>query len=1304
MPTPGRPIPPPLPVLARRTEIEAAIRSHQVVVLAGETGSGKTTQLPQICLEIGLAERGIIGHTQPRRLAARAVAARIAEERATKLGDIVGVKVRFQDETTRRTRIKLLTDGLLLAELNGDPLLREYSVIIIDEAHERSLNIDFLLGVLRALLPKRPDLKVIITSATIDPQKFVDYFRASGVSVAPMLEISGRMFPVEIRYRPARGDDGTPSEVNIESVADGVEDVLDARGPGADGERSDVLVFLPGEREIRRAGEALSRRRVNAEVLPLFGRLSNEEQDRIFHPPSGAAAGKQRVILATNVAETSLTVPGIRYVVDAGLARLNRYDAHRKIQGLPVEPISQASANQRAGRCGRVAAGVCVRLYSESGFRSRPAFTEPEIRRSSLANVILRMKALGLGAIEHFPFLDPPDVRAIRDGYETLFELGAINKADTSGKITPIGIAMSRMPLDVRIARMLIGAEREGSLREVVVLAGALSIQDPRERPLAKQDEADRSQSIFRHPSSDFLTLLTLWTCYQEAKDTGGPGAIFSWCRVHFLSPTRMREWDEIVAQLREQCEELKLEPNDDDAHEDSIHRALLTGLISNVACRESENKGGSSFDYRAIRGNVVQIFPGSSLFKKNPRWIMAAELVQTSRLFARTVARIDPEWIEQLAGHVFTRQISDPHLDAETGEPSAWERVSLSGVVVVPRRRVALKATDRVRARAVFIEQALATGKWPGPHPFIAHNCAVLDQARGVEARLRTRGVLADGAVLADWFEQRLSPEVCDPATLATWLASADDTGDTSLRWSLSDVVSPAAAAALEVDAFPETIEIGDELATVTYALAPGKDEDGVTLSLPLRALSEFPVDRADWLVHGMLPEVVLGLMKLLPKPERSKIEAKGELPSIAREVSSVVAFGVGPLGSALSEALDVLHSVRIDPSAWTIQGLPAHLRLRVAVTDDDAKVIAVDRDIRALLKKLEGRIRKLRSSDDRSRYERRGLTTWNFGDLPERMQVDRDGSVVDRVPALIDDGTSVRLTLVVHLDEANRLTTRGVRRLLAIACREELGYVFESGAAWDAMTRQYSAFGSTDELRDDLTLITVERVFIEGQAPIRSAQVFEERLQTQRGRLSPTAREVVDMVARVLDARAKVAHRLSSGTSRLWAESIGDIREHATYLMPKHFLRLIPPAVLRQYPRYAESMRERLLSLREDGSKAETQALQKFLPHWKRFTGWVATAMSAAKAAADPTESETRSVTTSAKSKAPLPQTRRTGASVNLDAGAWAMQPGHLTPEVEAYRWALEDLRVSLFAPQLAGKAPMTEEQVSKLWAKVR
>jgi ATP-dependent helicase HrpA len=1293
-----------LPVLARRGEIEQAIRSHQVVVLAGETGSGKTTQLPQICLEMGLADTGMVGHTQPRRLAARAVAARIAEERSTRLGDIVGVKVRFQDQTSRSTKIKLLTDGMLLAELNGDPMLRAYSVIIVDEAHERSLNIDFLLGCLRQLLPKRPDLKVIITSATIDPQKFVAYFKGAGVSVAPMLEISGRMFPVEIRYRAPRDDDGQSTEVNIESVADGIEDVLDVRASSSDGDRSDVLVFLPGEREIRRVGETLARRRVQAEVLPLFGRLSSEEQDRIFHPPAPGSSNRQRVILATNVAETSLTVPGIRYVVDAGLARLNRYNASRKIQGLPIEPISQASANQRAGRCGRVASGICIRLYSESSFRARPAFTEPEIRRSSLANVILQMTALNLGTIEAFPFLDPPDHNAIRDGYETLFELGAITKADASGKLTPIGQAMSRMPLDVRIARMLIGAEREGSLREVVILAGVLSIQDPRERPLAKQEEADRNQSIFRHPSSDFLTLLNLWRQYQDAKDALGSG-IFSWCREHFLSPARMREWDELVRQLQEQCDELKLEPNDHEAHEDSIHRALLTGLISNVACRESGDKGGSSFDYRAIRGNVVQIFPGSSLFKKNPRWIMAAELVQTSRLFARTVARIDPEWIEQLAGHVFTHQFTDPHLDAETGEPSAWERVSLSGVVVVPRRRIALKAHDPAQARAVFIEQALATGKWTGDHPSLTHNRNVLEHARTLEARLRQRNTLADPASLVAWYGQCLPQEVCDPATFDAWVKQADPSAESALRWTIRDVVAPEALIALDSAAFPDAITIGDDTCPITYALAPGKDDDGVTLSLSLHALAQFPIERAEWLVPGMLTDVVAGLLKQLPKTERARLEAKASLEAAARECASVMSFASGSVGAALSEALEVLYSLAVPATLWSTKGLPAHLRLRIRVIDEHGKVMGEDRDTSALLKKFEHRIKKLRAAGDRAAFERANLTDWTFGDLPMTVSIDRDGATVERFPALVDDGTTARLTLVDRENEASSLTWRGVRRLLALACRDELAYIFEAHAGWHAMTKQYSPFGSTEELRDDLTLITVERAFMEGQAPIRTQNVFHERLQSQRGRLSLIARETTDGVARTLEARAKVAHRLASGTPRLWAESIADIREHATYLMPRHFLRLAPAHVVRNYPRYAEGMRERLFALREDGSKAETVALQKFLPHWKKFTGWVASAMSEARSSADSAEPAPRAVgAAGGKQKSPLPQTRRVGASVNLDAGAWAIQPGNLTPEIEAYRWSLEDLRLALFAPALAGKSPMTEEQVSKLWAKVK
>lgn len=1302
-----------LPINQRRSEIEEAIRARQVVVIAGETGSGKTTQLPQICLGLGRGgsggTRGMIAHTQPRRLAARSVAARIAEEMGARLGGLVGVKVRFQDQTSKETRVKLLTDGMLLAELAGDRDLRAYDTIIIDEAHERSLNIDFLLGVIRELLPRRPDLKVIVTSATIDTERFARYFAGTS-GPAPIIEVSGRMFPVEVRYRPCADDEDDFDRVEAGAVVDAVEELCSVRH--AEG---DILVFLPGEREIRLCADALRRADGSREVLPLFSRLTNDEQDRIFRP---APNGRARVVLATNIAETSLTVPGIRYVVDTGLARLNRYDPQKKVQRLLIEPVSRASANQRSGRCGRVADGVCVRLYSEASFRARPAFTDPEVKRSGLAGVILQMKSLALGDIESFPFLEPPDGPSIRDGYETLFELGGIDRPAREGRLTEIGRAMSRIPTDPRVARMLLGAADEGALSEVLVLASVLSIQDPRERPMGRQEEADRAQLVFRHEASDFMSLLNLWQQYEHASDTMGAGALIGWCRSSFVSAARMREWGETIRQLRRAAEELDLPRNTKPAEEDRVHRALMTGLISNVACREGAS---GSFEYRGARGNVVSIFPGSVLFKKSPQWIMSAEVAQTTRLYARTVARVDPKWIEELAGHVFQRQLGDHHLDAQSGEACAWERVTMNGIVVVPRRKTTLAEHDTARARTVFVLEALVRGKWGGGEKgpdgrvddglpgFVVGNLKTFAAASRVQAKLRRHDVLVDEDTLAAWFERRLGPGVCGPESLRGFLLG-DSSRDAALRLSLSDVLAPSALAAADPARFPETITLDTDSGrmeiAIEYALAPGQGHDGVTAVVPLTSLPEFSTERAAWLVPGMLSDLALAMMKSLPKAARAALEAKTGLSEAAAACAEVVEFGRGALADALSEAVEGLFGVRIAPEQWNIAGVPDHLRLRVKAVDHHGAELGASRDVAELRQRLEGRVRKARAAEASLRFQRSGLTDWTFGDLPERVATDEGGRAITMYPAIVDCENSVDLTLVDSTERAERLTAAGLRRLFAIACREEVVAHILGLPDWREMVRHHQALGGTAQLTDDLVTLVAERAFLAGQPALRSRGAFEDRKQECWGRLVTTTREVGDVVARLLEPRAVVAQRLARGTSRNWAASMADIREHAAYLMPKGFIVTTPWDKLRRYPIYAGGMRARLLNLREDGSGAETQLLAKFGPQWKRFTGWVARAMSAERVAAEAAEAEAEKIQSAARAstgKAPLPQARRAAPRVNLEAGEWAMERANLPATVWAFRWALEEARVAMFAPETPGVITVSPGELDGLWAKV-
>jgi ATP-dependent helicase HrpA len=1272
-----------LPILERRADIEAALRSHQVVVLCGETGSGKTTQLPQIVLDLDDADQvrakasKLIGHTQPRRLAARAVAARIAEERNERLGASVGVKVRFQDHTSPRTRIKLMTDGILLAELSSDPDLRAYGTLIIDEAHERSLNVDFLLGYIKTLLPRRPDLRVIITSATIDPAKFSAFF--GGPGIAPVIEVSGRTYPVEIRYRPMGDDEEAPDRINYEALADAVEELTGPRAPDGD-----ILTFLPGEREIRLAGESLARRGLDLEILPLFSRLTDAEQDRIFHPRAG---GPRRVILATSVAETSLTVPGIRSVVDTGLARQSRYDPTKKIARLPIEPVSQASANQRSGRCGRVAAGVCIRLYSAESFQRRPIFTDPEIRRTNLAGAILRMKSLGrvLGEIDQFPFIDPPAPAALEDGYATLFELGATPSQEHDAPLTPIGVQMAQIPTDPRVARMLIAAARERVVEPVTILAAVLSIQDPRDRPLSRQDDADRAHAIFRHESSDFLTLLTLWDQYHHAKDTLSSGSLMGWCRDHFISAARMREWTELAHQLTSVVSEMGLKTTEDQLAQDAIHRALLTGLITNVACRE----GDGSFDYRAIRGNVVQLFPGSVLFRKGPRWIMAAELVQTSRLYARTVAKVDPAWIEELAGHVFQRHLSDPHLDPDSGEPSAWERVSLSGVVVVPRRRTSLVKADPAAARRVFIRDALAANGWKTDLPFMHANVAAHEGALAAQAKLRRRDVLIDQREIESWFDLHVPPEINDPASFTAWYESALKADPSTLILESRHRVREHAQSAFNPSTFPDRLAIACSVEPVTcnlsYALAPGKDDDGLTLHVPLLALPDLPPARIAWLVPGFLPELTQSLIKNLPKPLRASLESCAPPAELASSLAQVMEFARGDLSISLSEAVQVLHGIEISHAAWNFKSLPQHLRLQIAVIDEDSNLIATDRDLDVLLKRLDARIRKARSSITRAAVEKTCLTTWDFPDLPPIPAETADPGA--KFPVLIDHGTSVTLTVTDSPARAAALTPLGIRRLFVIAIAEEVGYYIDALSQWSAIRQRFGQLGTEAELRDQLTLIIADRTFLDSQPVIRTRAEFEARRESSWGKLSTSAREVGDVVARILEPRAKVAQRLASGTNRLWAASVADLREQAAYLMPRGFLTLVTWDRLKHYPRYAQAMHDRLFALREEGSKPELAMLEKFEPHWKKFTAWVAAAMSKERAQlAEQGESADARQPRDPKSRTPLPQARRAAPTVNLDAGEWAMSPANLPANVAHYRWLLEELRLSLFTPALA------------------
>jgi ATP-dependent helicase HrpA len=1279
-----------LPIASRAAEITQTLHSHQALILCGETGSGKTTQLPLICIQAGLYQGGQIGHTQPRRIAARAVASRIAEQLGESVGPsaLVGCKVRFGDESSDRNLIKLMTDGVLLAEIQTDPLLSKYQVIIIDEAHERSLNIDLLLGCLKTLAPRRPDLKIIITSATIDTQRLSDHF--GGPAIAPIIEVSGRLYPVQIRYRPttrrARFDDDLVDET---AVVAAVEELSDSSLP-----EGDTLIFLPGEREIRSLEARLRREANQYDILPLYARLSAQEQSRIFSPHS-----RPRLILATNVAETSLTIPGIRYVIDTGLARINRFDERAKVSRLPIEPISQASAKQRAGRCGRLSDGICIRLYSQADHDARPAFTPPEIFRTNLAGAILHMKSMGIADVESFPFVERPGIQLIANGFETLFELGAITRPNSQGALTPIGRTLSRLPVDVRIGRILIAANQQNCLSEGTVLAAALSIADPRERPQDQRQRADDAHGHFKHDTSDFLSLLNIFNAIEETiADQSG---LSGFCRDHYLNFTRVREWLDTARQLRSLVADLGWKLNPSPASEEDVHKALLTGLIANVACRE-DAKG---FEYTAAGGATCAIFPGSALFKTAPRWIMAAELVETSRLFARTAAAIKPEWMMELAPHLLVREHTDAHWHSESQEVTAFERTTLFGLTLTPRERVPIATSNPTLARDIFIREVLADGNILPALSFTTHNAAVLSQAKRLEATLRQPGLIATLDARAAWMEERVPPPVIDAESLACALTP---TLDAALRWSLPDVLSSAGqdrVRELPTHAFPDSLVLLNSstvAAPLDYRLTPGKEEDGITATIDLTDLPDLSLERCEWLVPGLLAQRIAILFKQLPKPSRAQIEqGPGGIAGLADEVAALLDFGSGPFPAAICEAVEVLRSLTILPEHLATKSLPDHLRLLVRIVDHKGATLAQSRDLPDLIARLSGRAAKARAARVRHTFERSGLTAFDF-DLPESIDTESGISYI----ALVDDGDTARLTLVDSRESAAALTHRGTRRLLAIAVREDLLHRLHTHAEIADLHRQYAQLGTADDFDSGLIDLIVERTYLDKQPPIRDASTFDERLASGWGKLGTITIDTIAIASETLEARQRIASRFSGGTPRLWASSVADLREHAAYLMPPNFLKNVPLEHFKNYPRYVQSMKRRLEQLRENGVASETGPLATLAPHWKRFTAHVAKAFAQAQAeaksaleAAAAAGIEQRESVASTSKKHALPPARRGAPVVPSDAGEWSLRAGSLTPAMLSYRWALEDFRLCLFTPDLAARQ-VTAAQLDTLW----
>jgi ATP-dependent helicase HrpA len=1230
-----------LPVNQKLDDIRNAIERHQVVIVCGETGSGKTTQIPKICLTLGRGVHGLIGHTQPRRLAARSVATRIAHELGSELGEHVGFKVRFTDKLSERSVIKLMTDGILLAETQTDRLLEAYDTLIIDEAHERSLNIDFMLGYLKQLLPRRPDLKIIITSATIDAERFSRHFNN-----APVIEVSGRLFPVEMRYRPLEERDEDDRDVEMEDAVVDAADELMRLGSG------DILVFLPGEREIRETAEKLRKAGLRGvEILPLFARLSNEEQQRIFRPGGG-----RRIVLATNVAETSLTVPGIRYVIDTGLARVKRYSPRAKIEQLLVEKISQAAARQRAGRCGRIEAGVCIRLYAEDDFNQRAPFTDPEILRANLAAVILRMAALRLGRIDDFPFLEAPSSRQVADGYQVLTELGALDEA---GTLTKTGESLARIPADPRLGRMLLAAEAHGCLREMLIIASALSIQDPRERPFEARDAAERAQQRFVDDKSDFLSFLHLWDFFDEAlKHKKSNRQLVNLCHDHFLSYLRMREWRELHGQLLEIAAEIGMRPAaaaprdtaqsgkekqklDAIAYE-QLHKALLTGLIGNVGMKSTDGD-----DYLGARGTHFLIFPGSGLKKARPKWLVAAELVETSRLYARSVARIEPEWVEKLAAHLVKYHYFDPHWEKSRGEVVASERVTLYSLTLVPRRPVSYGRIAPQEARELFIRGALVAMEYSSQAPWFQHNLQLIREVEQLEHKSRRQDVLVDEEVLFAFYDERIGAEVVDAASFEAWRKEAERTEARRLFLTRDELMRHAAQHVTE-NQFPEWLENEDGRLRLKYRFEPNHPLDGVTVDVPLALLNRLDGARFDWLVPGMLREKVQALIKALPKQIRRNCVPVPEFVTRFLDSRPDQSAALAPqLAAFVARAT----GQKPEPDAWAGFELPPHLRFNFRIIDDGKQEIGCDRDLAALQRQF-GQAAQLTFRDTSAEFERDNVTSWDFGDLPPAIQFARGRQQLTGYPALTLEQASIAIRLFDTELASERAHRGGVIRLLQLQLKEQMKQLGKGLPGMTQIGMQLRAVANADVLLADAIAAICDRAFIGDDALPRSEKQFNEQKSRARTRLPA----VIQAVSQYL---AQIAQEYQVLSPRLARHRLGhELKQQLDRLVYPGFVAATPWSQLPHLPRYLKAM-----GLRMD------------------------------KQAANPQRDGQRGA-----------EIRQVWEMWQARIDALAAQQEEAPQALLDFRWQIEELRVSLFAQELKTPYPVSLKRLQKAWEQLR
>ena len=1271
-----------LPVSARRAEIAAAILGHQVVVVCGETGSGKTTQLPKICLEIGRGLNGMIGHTQPRRIAARATAARISQEMNSELGRHVGFKIRFTDRVSPESYIKLMTDGILLAETQTDPLLRQYDTILIDEAHERSLNIDFLLGYLKSVLARRRDLKLIVTSATLDAERFSRHFAIDG-KAAPVIEVSGRLYPIETRFRPwEEKKDGDLNDAIVDAV-----DEAHRVGPG------DVLVFLPGEREIREAAEALRKHSFGKlapglEVLPLFARQSAAEQGRVFTTHQG-----RRVVLATNVAETSLTVPGIRYVIDSGLARVKRYSHRNKVEQLQVEPISQAAASQRAGRCGRVSAGICFKLYDEEDFSKRPAYTEPEILRSSLAGVILRMKSLHLGDVEDFPFLEAPAPRMIADGYQLLTELGALttpppepprqalhslpasaaqsialrnpayaprlagevtDQPAGAGKeqwqLTPLGHELARLPLDPKIGRMILAAREHGCLREVLIIAAALGTQDPRDRPQEHAATADQAHAKWKDEKSEFLSYLKLWAAGDEIWKHETSNKQRQWCRQNFINWLRLREWRDVHGQLMTLCHEHGWKENQIPAGYEAIHKALLTGLLGHIGLYSEEDK-----NYLGARGIRFYIQPGSSLTKKAGRWIVAAELVETSRLFARCIAKVEPEWLEQVGGHLIRKHVYEPHWEKGPGQVVAWERVTLHGLMLHAKRRVHYGPSDPKLAREILIRQALVEGQvgedWVRKWRFFQHNAKLMKEIQALEHKSRRPDVLVDDELIYAFYDARLPEGIITLAAFDHWRREAE-AADPKLLCLEKEQLMRHEAAGITTDAFPPAFMHRGQSFKLAYHHDPGAADDGVTLVLPLTALNRLPANRCEWLVPGLLKEKVLALLKTLQQKYRHRLQPLDEFATRFCEAERDLDE---PLVRALTRAAEEHLALKLPLDAFRTGELRPHLFMNFRLIDEHGGTLAISRNLAELRAEYRDRVEEAYAAaevrHEPAAGESAGFSAWTFGALPELLALRVGAGTTVGFPALVDMGESVRLGAFDTEDKASAEHRRGMARLFALQLAAQVKAI-EKLPGLREIALQFIALGTEKELREQLLAVTLERTCLMDPLP-REESAFAARRDAARGRILLVAQEILRLIGGILGEHAGLAKKLAA-MQKAFPQACADIGAQLAELMPRSFIAATPFERLQHYPRYLKA-----IGLRLDKARSDPARDTRLMADWQ--------------ALGKPWERERNAM-------------RKSG------------QQGDAF--LDEFRWLLEELRVALFAQELKTSSPVSVKRLQKMW----